>query len=108
MRAAVADLTRPPARRTGSHGPRVAAAAALLWQLAVGAVLAHAEPPPAPARDQVAASVWAAEQSDLCAAALREAERRYHLPPTLLDSIARAESGRPITSLTDIRRGLGP
>jgi hypothetical protein len=28
---------------------------------------------------------------------------RYHLPPGLLLSIARAESGRPITSLTDIR-----
>jgi hypothetical protein len=83
--------------------PRIAAAAALLWQLAVGAVLAHAKPPSAPATGQVAASVWAAEQSDLCAAALRVADRRYHLPPALLVSIARAESGRPITSFTDIR-----
>jgi hypothetical protein len=35
--------------------------------------------------------------------ALRQAERRYHLPPALLVSIARAESGRPIASLADIR-----
>src|ERR1700678_3702548 len=49
------------------------------------------------------ASGWAAQQSDLCAVALRQAERRYHLPPGLLLSIARAESGRPIASLTDIR-----
>ena len=85
------------------HGAPIAAAAALLWLFVVGAGLAHAEPPSAPATDQVAASVWAAQQSGLCAVALRQAERRYHLPSALLVSIARAESGRPITSLTDIR-----
>jgi hypothetical protein len=103
MRAAVAGRIRPPAGRAGWHGTLITAAAALLWQLVVGAGLAHAEPPSAPATDQVVASVWAAEQSDLCAVALRQAEQRYHLPPALLVSIARAESGRPITSLTDIR-----
>jgi hypothetical protein len=77
--------------------------AALVCLLIVGAGHADAEPPSAPATDQVAASVWAAQQSDLCAVALRQAERRYHLPPELLISIARAESGRPIASLTDIR-----
>jgi hypothetical protein len=46
---------------------------------------------------------WDAQQSELCAAALREAEQRYHLPPALLSSIAKVESGRPITSLADIR-----
>jgi hypothetical protein len=71
--------------------------------LVVVARLAYAEPPSAPATNRVAASVWAAQQSDLCMVALREAEQRYHLPPALLVSIARAESGRPITSLTDIR-----
>jgi Transglycosylase SLT domain len=99
----VADLTRPPAGESGLHGVPIAAAAALLWLLVVGAGLAHAELPAAPATDQVAASVWAAQQSDLCAVALRQAEQRYHLPPALLVSIARAESGRPITSLADVR-----
>jgi hypothetical protein len=56
-----------------------------------------------PANDQVAAPVWAVQQSGLCAVALQEAERRYHLPPALLASIAKAESGRPITAITDIR-----
>jgi hypothetical protein len=99
----VADLTRPPGGESELHGIPIAAAAALLWLLVVGAGLAHAEPPAAPATDQVAASVWAAQQSDLCAVALQQAEQRYHLPPALLLSIARAESGRPITSLADIR-----
>jgi hypothetical protein len=53
------------------------------------------------ARAQDAA--WDAAQSELCAAALRQAEQRYHLPPSLLLSIAKAESGRPITSFADIR-----
>ena len=100
---AVTDLVRPPAGRAGSHGAVITAAAALVWLLVVGAGLADAEPPAAPATDQVTASVWAAQQSDLCVVALRQAEQRYHLPPALLVSIARAESGRPITSLTDIR-----
>jgi hypothetical protein len=42
-------------------------------------------------------------QSELCAVALRDAEQRYHLPPSLLGSIAKAESGRPITNAADIR-----
>jgi hypothetical protein len=87
MRAVVADLTHPPAGHADLHGVPIPAAAALLWLFVVGAWLAHAEPPAAPAMDQVAASVWAAQQSDLCAVALRQAERRYHLPPALLVSI---------------------
>ena len=51
----------------------------------------------------IPASDWDAQQSEQCAAALRNAEQRYHLPPSLLASIAKAESGRPIASLTDIR-----
>jgi hypothetical protein len=74
-----------------------------MWLLVVCSGLVHAEQPSESATDEVAASVWAAQQSDLCAVALRQAERRYHLPPALLVSIARAESGRPITSLTDVR-----
>ena len=51
----------------------------------------------------VGASDWEVQQSELCDAALRQAESRYHLPANLLQSIAKAESGRPITSLADIR-----
>jgi hypothetical protein len=76
---------------------------AVLWLFVVGVGTVHAEPPSAPAMDTVAASAWAAQQSDLCTVALGQAERRYHLPPALLLSIARAESGRPIASLADIR-----
>src|SRR5271156_1242836 len=103
MRAVVTDLTRPPAGQADVHGVPIAAAAILLWLLVVGAGLAHAKTPAAPAMDHVAASVWVTQQSDLCAVALRQAEQRYHLPSALLVSIARAESGRPITSVTDTR-----
>jgi len=99
----VGVFNRSLAGHAEPHGAPTAAAAALVCLLVVSAGLAHAEPPDAPATDQVAASVWAAQQSDRCAVALLHAERRYHLPPALLVSIARAESGRPITSLTDIR-----
>jgi hypothetical protein len=86
-------------------GGRVAGAAAavLLWTLGVCAAPGCAEVPPAPDVPQIAESTWVVQQSELCAAALRQAEQRYHLPAGLLVSIARAESGRPITSLTDIR-----
>jgi hypothetical protein len=99
----VANLIRRTAGHADPHGATIAAAATLLWLLVVCSGLLHAEQPSASATDQVAASVWDAQQSDLCAVALRQAERRYHLPPALLVSIARAESGRPITSLTDVR-----
>src|SRR5262249_6412316 len=46
---------------------------------------------------------WAAQQSELCTTALRRAEQRYHLPVALLESIARAESGLPITSTGEVR-----
>jgi hypothetical protein len=52
---------------------------------------------------EVPSVLWDAQQSGLCSTALRDAEQRYHLPPSLLASIAKAESGRPISSLTDIR-----
>jgi len=46
---------------------------------------------------------WPVQQSVLCDAAIRTAESEYHLPPGLLGLIAKAESGRPITSMNDIR-----
>jgi hypothetical protein len=55
------------------------------------------------ARAEVPASAWAAEQSSLCATAVRQAEERFHLPNGLLLSVAKAESGRPIASTADIR-----
>jgi hypothetical protein len=53
--------------------------------------------------DEVTTPRFAARQSDYCASALQQAERRYHLPHELLLAIAKAESGRPITSAADIR-----
>ena len=42
---------------------------------------------------------WQASQSALCQRAIAVAEAKYQLPPHLLDSIAKVESGRPIASL---------
>jgi hypothetical protein len=75
---------------------------ALLWLLGLRGValaetsLPSATEPPTPV-------AWAVQQSELCTTALRRAQQRYHLPPGLLQSIARAESGRPIASANDIR-----
>jgi hypothetical protein len=49
------------------------------------------------------AGAWAVEQSELCHVAAQQAERQYHLPQGLLIAIAKAESGRPIISLGDVR-----
>ena len=54
----------------------------------------RARPPPAP---------WDVAQSALCTAAVQEAERHHHLPPGLLGTIARVESGRPIATRANIR-----
>ena len=62
-----------------------------------------AEAPRPSAMVQAPEPAWVEQQSELCTVALRQAEQHYHLPPGLLLSIARAESGRPVTSLTDIR-----
>lgn len=48
-------------------------------------------------------ATWLVQQSQLCADAVQQAEQRYHLPHGLLTAIAKAESGRPITALTDVR-----
>jgi Transglycosylase SLT domain len=74
---------------------------ALLWLIGIVSGAAHAER--SQGTDPVAVSDWEVQQSELCDAALRQAESRYHLPANLLQSIAKAESGRPITSLSDIR-----
>jgi hypothetical protein len=95
--------SRTPPHQAGlRHTAIIVAVALLLWpSIAAGPV--RAEPTPASETAQVDASDWAVKQSDLCAVALRQAEQRHHLPANLLETIAKAESGRPITSLTDIR-----
>jgi hypothetical protein len=77
--------------------------AAIVGLLGIGAAMARAEPTPDTPAAPVDAAVWAAEQSELCSVALQQAEQHYHLPAGLLQSIAKAESGRPISSLSDVR-----
>lgn len=55
------------------------------------------------ADERIPPEQWVAEQSMLCSAAVSEAERRHQLPTGLLGSIAKAESGRPVTAMNDIR-----
>jgi hypothetical protein len=55
------------------------------------------------ARAAVSPEGWLIQQSALCNPAIHAAEQRYHLPTGLLAAMARAESGRPITSMNDIR-----
>jgi hypothetical protein len=46
---------------------------------------------------------WAVSQSALCRSAIAAAESKYHLPPNLLGSIAKVESGRPIASSGEVQ-----
>ena len=46
---------------------------------------------------------WNVQQSALCSAAIAAAEQRHGLPAGLLGTIAKVESGRPITGLGDVR-----
>ncbi|HLY91190.1 MAG TPA: hypothetical protein VKQ27_19555, partial [Acetobacteraceae bacterium] len=46
---------------------------------------------------------WVVQQSELCSSAVQQAEQRYNLPHGLLTAIAKAESGRPVYALTDVR-----
>ncbi len=59
----------------------------------------------APARTLAAASPgdWLGSQGAQCTAAIAAAEKKYDLPANLLGTIAKVESGRPITGLGDIR-----
>ncbi len=50
-----------------------------------------------------AADSWLVAQSALCTAAVAAAEAKHGLPPGLLGTIAKVESGRPITGLGDVR-----
>jgi len=77
----------PRAKHEMSHAR--GACIGLLW-------LAAAGPAPAIGAD------WAATQSRLCQAAISVAEAKYALPPNVLGSIAKVESGRPIGALNSI------
>ncbi len=60
----------------------------------------------AAARDgtpQPAPPSWDAQQSALCTQAIAGAQARHHLPPGLLRTMAKVESGRPVDTLADIR-----
>ncbi len=46
---------------------------------------------------------WQSSQSALCRTAIAGAEAKYHLPPNLLGSIAKVESGRPIAALGQVQ-----
>lgn len=46
---------------------------------------------------------WAEQQSALCISAVHNAEAKYALPSGLLGTIAKVESGRPITAMHDVR-----
>jgi hypothetical protein len=63
----------------------------------------HAEAPSANKALPADRSAWLVEQSAFCISAAQQAEQRYHLPHGLLMAIAKAESGRPINSFTDVR-----
>ena len=64
------------------------------WLAAIGLLwLTAAAPPPD----------WLGSQSAECTTAIAAAEKAYDLPPHLLGSIAKVESGRPIAGLGDIR-----
>lgn len=70
--------------------PFLAACLGLLW-------LGAAAPVSAPTPD------WLAEQTAQCTTAIAAAEAKYALPPGLLGSIAKVESGRPVAGLRDVR-----
>jgi hypothetical protein len=85
---------------TPKNCPPKTAFAVVFW-LFVGLNCASAVEPTGSTAEHIMDSVWARQQSEFCMVALRQAERRYHLPPRLLISIARSESGRAIES--DVR-----
>jgi len=81
-----------PNRHRIQLATKALALAAALWLLA------------APVRAQtVPAATWAQQQSTLCTEAIRVTEQRYGMPHGLLGSIAKVESGRPITAMGDVR-----
>ena len=56
-----------------------------------------------PTAARAADTDWTVAQAGLCEAAIAAAETKYELPHGLLGSIAKTESGRPITAMRDVR-----
>jgi hypothetical protein len=72
--------------------------------VAVLAAIAFVQSPPVHAEQVMAASPsWDVAQSELCEAAILKAERQHSVPPGLLRSIARVESGRPLGEANNLR-----
>ena len=80
----------------GSKAPRLLLCLCCLFGIVGGSVRAKEAAQPN-------SSNWAIDQSDLCTNALRRAEQRYHLPASLLQSIAKAEGGLPLGSRGEVR-----
>ena len=75
-----------------------------LWLIATLLVLARAVASTAAVESEpIPPLEWTQQQSALCGAAIRAAEQKHGLPSGLLDAIARAESGRPVAAMDDIR-----
>jgi hypothetical protein len=91
------------ARQPKRYAGLIAPVAGLFWLLRACGGWAAPEAFAQPPAEQPGAPLWVIQQSDLCTSALRRSEQRYHLPPALLQSIAKVESGRPITSPDDVR-----
>ena len=69
----------------------------LLWFIAAAPLPQATPDAPLPGR------AWLGQQTALCDAAIAAAETEFALPPHLLGSIAKVESGRPISGMSDIR-----
>ncbi|MBV9785349.1 MAG: transglycosylase SLT domain-containing protein [Acidisphaera sp.] len=102
----------PRCRATLLRGALRCALSAALWLGGAGLPASAAAPPqeaapsaapPPMAQAMVPPQIWAAAQSALCTAAIQQAETRYQLPPGLLGTIAKVESGRPVGSIGDVR-----
>src|SRR5215831_7143940 len=87
--------------RSGSD--RLAQCVAVIVTLAILATLCAPARAEAPGNRPAHPEDWDVAQSALCDSAVREAEQQHHLPPGLLGAIARAESGKPVAALKDVR-----
>jgi hypothetical protein len=96
--------TRTPLHSGGMDGSQ--RSRACVWLRLIAAALAiqsvsvrarAAEP------DAFTPESWEIQQSAQCSSAIHEAEQQHQLPSGLLASIARVESGRPVTTMNDVR-----
>ncbi len=74
-----------------------------LLGLLIASAAATAREPPAGAPGLPPLASWDVQQSALCSGSIADAEQRHGMPKGLLATIAKVESGRPITSMRDVR-----